>query len=844
MSTYQPYWFRNKPLLLTDYLFLKTDNLSTDWDILFDFAIPSEITALVERVSPDTYTAYKRLSNQNKNLFNTFCDCGEAQGKWVWFYTEVNCATNRKCILNMFFSPRGVLWVNGKPVLVQAFDWQKSYYITVDLKKGKNISLMTTYSPAQQDTFSVQLLDYLFEMGGDIHSLSRMGNAFHLDPIMEVYRQAFVDWESPRFPFMMFSGSDMYEPDYDITLIDSLTGPVSRKIQARLNEPVILELAELRALSEETLRNEWIRCHIRKKNGETISQEIPLVLLDYQSAADRLYEEATAFTRELPAWLEPLHSSLLQYHKFWGEKKLYFDQLLNAYRIRKHLEKLKKGLYTPDYYKKPGKQTIYIRSRLDNRIVQIQADLPSDYDPARTYPALFVFATGHGGVYCEGLEPDYMPESCLCFDVTGRGFTGGNYTGYASMMEILQWISHHFRIDEDRMYMMGYSNGGYATYALAQNIPHLPAAIFPLSSSAFPKSIRNLSNIPTYQFVSTEDSIFFNKKDEVRDKLRPYGNYHSYEFCQMLHHYYQIHLYHKDILTFMFQARRERFPRHIHFTTQRNRFLESFWVRLHGIAPGYQTATVEATLTSSTSIELKIRGSNGVTITLPPDINLKSFDIHINRKWLHLEEFTGHQVILCKRKTWQICANEPTPEYRKGSGLLDIYQDSLRIILPNPCSDKLRGMAEAFAHPHSNGLSPDLDVDYPIYTADDVPDGIFGHNLLILDSDHSNPYTKRIQDKLWLICREQGVQYHDTFLEGDYIALQAVANPYDSQRTILYITTNNEELIKKVVFTRYIILPYYCNGLHPYWNNMALLYIQNSFYRLYEPGSKLEKILT
>lgn len=61
----------------------------------------------------------------------------------------------------------------------------------------------------------------------------------------------------------------------------------------------------------------------------------------------------------------------------------------------------------------------------------------------------------------------------------------------------------------------------------------------------------------------------------------------------------------------MFQARRERFPRHIHFTTQRNRFLESFWVRLHGIAPGYQTATVEATLTSSTSIELKIVGVRG-----------------------------------------------------------------------------------------------------------------------------------------------------------------------------------------------------------------------------------------
>ena len=86
------------------------------------------------------------------------------------------------------------------------------------------------------------------------------------------------------------------------------------------------------------------------------------------------------------------------------------------------------------------------------------------------------------------------------------------------------------------------------------------------------------------------------------------------------------------------------------------------------------------------------------------------------------------------------------------------------------------------------------------------------------------------------------MEYRDQILEGDYIALQAVTNPYDDRRTILYITTNNEKLIRKVLFTRQIILPYYCNGLHPYWNNMALLYIHNTFYRIYEAGGELEKI--
>ena len=71
---------------------------------------------------------------------------------------------------------------------------------------------------------------------------------------------------------------DRYERDYEIDVIDSAVGVVRRGIPARLNESVTLEVGELRSLSAEPLRNEWIRCRFRKKEGEDSHYDVPLLL--------------------------------------------------------------------------------------------------------------------------------------------------------------------------------------------------------------------------------------------------------------------------------------------------------------------------------------------------------------------------------------------------------------------------------------------------------------------------------------------------------------------------------------------------------------------------------------
>ena len=72
--------------------------------------------------------------------------------------------------------------------------------------------------------------------------------------------------------------------------------------------------------------------------------------------------------------------------------------------------------------------------------------------------------------------------------------------------------------------------------------------------------------------------------------------------------------------------------------------------------------------------------------------------------------------------------------------------------------------------------------------------------------------------------------------------MQVVPNPYDDRRSVLYVATNSEPLLQRNFFTRRVIHPYYLNGLHPYWNNVALLYIRNIFYHIYEAGGELKSM--
>ena len=82
----------------------------------------------------------------------------------------------------------------------------------------------------------------------------------------------------------------------------------------------------------------------------------------------------------------------------------------------------------------------------------------------------------------------------------------------------------------------------------------------------------------------------------------------------------------------------------------------------------------------------------------------------------------------------------------------------------------------------------------------------------------------------------------ERYFVGDYVIMQIVENPCNSDMSVLYINTNNINLLSKHFFCRKMILPTYNNGFHPFLNNEALIFDGKRYLRILENGMSFEEV--
>jgi poly(3-hydroxybutyrate) depolymerase len=64
------------------------------------------------------------------------------------------------------------------------------------------------------------------------------------------------------------------------------------------------------------------------------------------------------------------------------------------------------------------------------------------------------------------------------------------------VMQVLQRVKRQYKIDENRIYLMGHSMGGIGTWAIAPKYPDIWAAIAPLSGIGSPETTERIRHIP------------------------------------------------------------------------------------------------------------------------------------------------------------------------------------------------------------------------------------------------------------------------------------------------------------------------------------------------------------
>jgi predicted esterase len=138
--------------------------------------------------------------------------------------------------------------------------------------------------------------------------------------------------------------------------------------------------------------------------------------------------------------------------------------------------------------------------------------IPKNYDGSRAFP-LVVALHGLGGtedsmfganyqVIPEAEKRGYIIAAPLGYRIDGgygRNMGPGNKRSEFSeldVMHVLELVRRDYKIDEQRIYLMGHSMGGIGTWALGAKYPQIWASLAPISGVADPRTVEVMRHIP------------------------------------------------------------------------------------------------------------------------------------------------------------------------------------------------------------------------------------------------------------------------------------------------------------------------------------------------------------
>ena len=149
---------------------------------------------------------------------------------------------------------------------------------------------------------------------------------------------------------------------------------------------------------------------------------------------------------------------------------------------------------------------------LIHNTMQYNLATPKGFDPTGKYP-LIIYLHGAGGRGHDpaGVRYPYMMEEYvhahdLDVMIAGPLCEYDNwYMCYSELVEFVRFAATMENVDPDRVYLMGSSMGGYATWAMLMCTPELIAAAVPICGGGMPWNAGRIRDVPLWVFHGVDD---------------------------------------------------------------------------------------------------------------------------------------------------------------------------------------------------------------------------------------------------------------------------------------------------------------------------------------------------
>jgi predicted peptidase len=97
------------------------------------------------------------------------------------------------------------------------------------------------------------------------------------------------------------------------------------------------------------------------------------------------------------------------------------------------------------------------------------------------------------------------------------------------VMQVLLRVRQQYKIDENRIYLMGHSMGAIGTWKIAPKYPDIWAAIAPISGTGTPAALERIRTVPEVVVHGDNDpTVSVNGSRTMVAKLKELGTEHRY----------------------------------------------------------------------------------------------------------------------------------------------------------------------------------------------------------------------------------------------------------------------------------------------------------------------------
>lgn len=755
--------------------------------------------------------------------------------KYIYCLCSVYCKKEQDVFLYATtYSPMRV-WINGQLVFKSSLGYnltREPHFTSLRLNEGINIvlverSFLVSHIQAF-NSFFVSLVPYRYVLSDeseciffDKNLFKRMQKNFAIIP-ERVFNPAESDVSLIVLP-RYFKGNE--KEKIKLSVVDS-KGEEVKTLAAYTSEPVFLGLGEdvrgMLYITAESMDNPARNAEIYVFRG------------DFRKDMDKLLEKAAGRQDACPCVtgaIKRLADVPDETYVYVAGSTGVMNEEVYSYLLEK-LYNFESYMNTPDGPEIKdaehvfGKSMVFFRdSEIDDGFTAYNIYLPDNYDPEKTYPLALDTHFGYGMsrypmMIQYHIRKHYFSDVIIA-STCGRGGFNKDYINEAEIFTVINDIMGRYKIDRDRIYAMCSCTGSLRALSMATRKPDLFAAVVSITATARldlknPEYewLKNIDNLAVYSICNLEDHIFNGAR--VLNTLRYIKNVRSWS----IHGFSHVEFDHLSntalLLEEVIKERKEKYPKHLQFTTYEPIYNKSYWLKVEYIEDLSRKSVVKAGIKSSSLMEIETENVGVLGILAGLDEMGLCRDIRIRvdnqEESLCLTEYSYITVtlkeggMLCE--TVSLSRGEFFKKYNSISlneeymGIKELYFSKCSIIRPELCKGYSKVFIKGLDFVLRNPLKErNRNYKYNLINKEEADGKALGSGNFIYAADtrSQNDFLGRMLDYTGIKADEAGITIEEAGYTGDYFALVKCKNPFNHERQALLILINNECLEKELL---------------------------------------------